>query len=229
MAQPNNGTIILTGAKGYIGSHLLERLSKDVNCIDLKDGLDASDEKSYPKEKQDIIVHLAAHLQPEDDSDIKLHRTVLEMAKRWNAHVIYASSAAIYEPNTLYAIQKLYGEVLFKDYGILRFFNVYGDGGHGIVDIIKNHTNETIQVNGNGEQTRDYVHVEDVVSAIKKAIDIKWTGTAEIGTGIETSVNELMEMSETLDFEYVNKDPGILKSVAKLNPLFPWKHTLGLK
>ncbi|MFA7663042.1 MAG: SDR family oxidoreductase [Patescibacteria group bacterium] len=224
MANALGQNILITGNRGYIGSKLALNLQAD--GMDLKDGIDASDKKNY-KKKYDIIVHLAAHLKPINDDDIKLHRTVAEIAKETNAHVIYASSASIYQPDNLYAMQKLYGEMLFSQYGILRFFNVY-DGGNGIVDIVRNNR-EKVKINGNGEQTRDFVHVGDVVRAIEKAVEIKWTGIAEIGTGKAISINELLHLLGCWNYEYVNNSPGILHSEAKLNPLFPWKpqHILG--
>lgn len=219
MATTKQQNILITGNKGFIGSKLSLKLEAD--GMDLKDGLDASDKNNY-KQKYDIIVHLAANLRPTNDADIKLHRTVSEVAKETGAHVIYASSASVYQPDNLYALQKLFGEILFKDYGILRFFNVY-DGGTGIVDIVRNHQHSKIEINGNGEQTRDFVHVGDVVNAIVKAVEIKWIGTAEIGTGKAISINELLRLYGIWNYEYVYKSPGILHSQAKLNPKFPWR------
>jgi UDP-glucose 4-epimerase len=47
-------------------------------------------------------------------------------------------------------------------------------------------------VNGDGEQTRDYVYVGDVADAVARAVaSPEATGIANIGTGAETSVNEL--------------------------------------
>ena len=46
---------------------------------------------------------------------------------------------------------------------------------------------------GDGKQTRDYIYVGDVVSAMLAAADAKTTGPVNIGTGIETDVLELVE------------------------------------
>jgi UDP-glucose 4-epimerase len=47
-------------------------------------------------------------------------------------------------------------------------------------------------VNGDGEQTRDYVYVGDVADAVARAVEaVDVTGIANIGTGAETTVNEL--------------------------------------
>ena len=48
-----------------------------------------------------------------------------------------------------------------------------------------------IEVWGDGEQTRDYIYVKDVVSALTKASKIEQNHFLNIGTGVETSVNDL--------------------------------------
>ena len=81
----------------------------------------------------------------------------------------------------------------------LRYANVYGprqdpEGEAGVVAIFCHRllTGQTPIINGDGEQTRDYVYVEDVAAANLRALacaDV--TGCVNIGTGVETSVNEL--------------------------------------
>ena len=80
----------------------------------------------------------------------------------------------------------------------LRYANVYGPrqnahGEAGVVAIFarKMLRGEDVTINGNGEQTRDYVYVADVVAANCAAIERSLTGAYNVGTGIETSVNEL--------------------------------------
>src|SRR5438067_4558702 len=80
----------------------------------------------------------------------------------------------------------------------LRYGNVYGprqrkDGEAGVVAIFAGAMLEgqQPQINGSGEQTRDYVFVEDVVRANMAATDLDITGPYNVGTGIETSVNAL--------------------------------------
>src|SRR3990170_8218201 len=54
--------------------------------------------------------------------------------------------------------------------------------------------NDQPLINGNGMQTRDYVYVEDVVNAVMLAIENNVNDTFNVGTGIETSVNELFRL-----------------------------------
>jgi UDP-glucose 4-epimerase len=80
----------------------------------------------------------------------------------------------------------------------LRYANVYGprqrkDGEAGVVAIFAGALLEGQQarINGTGEQTRDYVFVEDVVRANMAASEMETDGVYNVGTGVETSVNEL--------------------------------------
>lgn len=208
----------ISGNEGFIASHFLKRRSADGH--DLKSGR-SSNLLRHTDKIYDVVYHIAAHLSPTDDSDIQMHRTVLEYCKKTGAYLVYASSAAVYNPTTLYAVQKLYGEALFSDipHTTLRFFNVYGDGGHGIVDKIKN--GESILINGSGHQRRDYIHVSDVVDAIITAGENKIEGTFDVGTGETHTVNDLIELSGK-SYEHINKDPGVPYSKANRMNAFPW-------
>lgn len=112
-------------------------------------------------------------------------------------------------PNPLspYGIAKLtierYGEFYRREYGLpfvaLRFANVYGPrqnakGEAGVVAIFTTRmlANEAVSINSDGKQTRDFVFVEDVVDAVLRvAKDHDLKGPYHVGTGKETSVNEL--------------------------------------
>lgn len=80
----------------------------------------------------------------------------------------------------------------------LRYGNVYGprqrkDGEAGVIAIFAGALldGQTPRINGTGEQTRDYVFVEDVVRANMAASELDLDGIYNVGTGIETSVNTL--------------------------------------
>jgi UDP-glucose 4-epimerase len=82
----------------------------------------------------------------------------------------------------------------------LRYANVYGPrqnphGEAGVVAIFgsKILRGEPAVINGNGEQTRDFVFVGDVVRANVAALQHDLVGAYNVGTGIETSVNDLYE------------------------------------
>jgi UDP-glucose 4-epimerase len=87
----------------------------------------------------------------------------------------------------------------------LRLANVYGprqdpQGEAGVVAIFCNKllNNEQPVINGTGEQTRDYVFVGDVAEALLLAANTPKTGMFNVGTGKETSVNQLFEMLKNI-------------------------------
>lgn len=94
----------------------------------------------------------------------------------------------------LYFYKNEYG----LNYTILRYANVYGPrqnpfGEAGVVAIFATRLlkNENPVINGEGKQTRDYVFVEDVVKANVLTHTSEGSDIFNVGTGIETSVNEL--------------------------------------
>jgi UDP-glucose 4-epimerase len=172
---------------------------------------------------------------------------VLENSKKYKIKkIIFASSAGVYgeakilptsedypvNPDSPYRIAKLTVENYLKFYkenfGLkfisLRFSNVYGPrqdpkGEAGVVAIFidKLLRGERPTIFGDGNQTRDFIFVEDVVSACLKAMEYK--GKKEIfniGTGIETSINELYKIISKLlkakiKPKYAPEKPGDLK------------------
>ena len=86
------------------------------------------------------------------------------------------------------------------DYVNLRYANIYGprqnpEGEAGVIAIFttKMLKNEAAFVNGDGKQTRDYTFVGDVVKANVLALDFHGSDSFNVGTGIETNVNQLFQ------------------------------------
>lgn len=113
------------------------------------------------------------------------------------------------QPLSPYGISKLavekylyfYKEVHGLRYTILRYANIYGPrqnplGEAGVVCIFldKILAGEQPIINGSGEQTRDYVYVKDVVKANLLTLNEEESEIYNVGTGIETSVNELFRL-----------------------------------
>ncbi len=111
------------------------------------------------------------------------------------------------EPESPYGVAKKRLNELIKimtknsnlKYSILNLSNVYGPrqdphGEAGVVSIFANKylNDEEPVIFGDGEQTRDYIYVKDVVSALIKASKIDENHFLNIGTGVETSVNDLV-------------------------------------
>lgn len=146
---------------------------------------------------------------------------LLDAAKSINVQkIIFASSTAIYghptnlplkensikNPISIYGMAKLSAEFLFKyffnqyklPYVSLRYANVYGErqnstaeGGVIAIFINKMLNNQTIQIFGDGKQTRDFIYISDVIDANIAALNNRIIGELNVGTGIQTSVNNL--------------------------------------
>jgi UDP-glucose 4-epimerase len=91
---------------------------------------------------------------------------------------------------------------------VLRYANVYGPGQNGlgeagVVAIFSEAIlgGRTPKIRGDGEQTRDYVFVGDVVETAARALATGRDGTWNVGTGVESSVNRLFELLAT-SFDY---------------------------
>ena len=113
-------------------------------------------------------------------------------------------------PVSPYGVSKLAGERYLHYYSVefglpyvaLRYANVYGPrqdphGEAGVVAIFCGNLvrGRTSTINGGGEQTRDYVYVEDVARANVLALENEVpSGAYNIGTGVETSVNRLYHL-----------------------------------
>ena len=116
-------------------------------------------------------------------------------------------------PLSPYGISKLCGEHYLSYFqrisGIqvvsLRYANVYGprqdpEGEAGVIAIFiqKMLNNEQPIINGNGRQTRDFVFVDDVAEANLAAMGQDSHGVYNVGTGTETSINELFRLLASL-------------------------------
>ncbi len=110
------------------------------------------------------------------------------------------------KPSSPYGLSKLTVEGYLRFYQeqhglnstVLRYGNVFGPrqnprGEAGVIAIFCDRLlkGQTPVINGDGEQTRDYVFVGDVVRANLNAIEQNSSGIFNVGTGLETTVNEL--------------------------------------
>lgn len=108
-------------------------------------------------------------------------------------------------PLSPYGASKLYGEGITAAAGVygvvgisLRFANVYGPSSGHKKSVISLFIRQALSgkpfvIYGDGKQTRDFLYVEDVCIAIEKALRANKAGVYHLGTGEETSVNELAD------------------------------------
>lgn len=159
---------------------------------------------------------------------------VLENCRKFKVRkLVYSSSAAVYgfpkynpineghstDPISFYGISKLVPEFYIKNYSalfnleftILRYSNVYGPrqdflGEGGVVSIFLNNIlrSKPINVFGNGEQSRDFIYVLDVVSANIIAATTDINGIFNISTNNSVTINKLMETLERVSGTSIN-------------------------
>jgi UDP-glucose 4-epimerase len=246
---------LITGAAGFLGSGLANRLAAEGHTVLGVDDLSTGDPKVLSSDVQftrgdvndrpklwtlmqgvDCVYHLAARvivpesvLYPREYNQVNVGGTVTLMEAMRDVgvrRVVFISSGTVYgnqsvqpvkenaipNPRSPYAVSKLAAEYYTKSIGALwgietvclRVFNAYGPGQHHppvhtpvIPGFLRQAwENGTIVIHGNGEQTRDYVYVDDVVNAMAAASvapDVN-NMTINVGSGSEVSVRDLAKM-----------------------------------
>lgn len=190
---------------------------------------------------------------------------VLRMCEQHQVQkLVYASSAAVYgnpeylsidekhplNPESCYGVSKSVPESYIRmfaslhglKYTILRLANVYGPrqnshGEAGVVSVFLDRIKQgkELVIYGDGEQTRDFVYVEDVAKAFVEAVRMERTGSNEvlnISSSIPTSIHAMIHMIRDIvgqDFQITYADPrpgDILHSYLnnkKAQELLSWK------
>jgi UDP-glucose 4-epimerase len=244
---------LITGAAGFLGSALANRLAAEGNDVVGLDDLSTGDPKKLseqvkfvlgdvndrPKlwtllQEVDCVYHMAARvsvsesvLYPREYNQVNVGGTVtlMEAMRDMGVHrVVFASSGTVYgnqpvqpvnekavpNPRSPYAVSKLAAEYYIKTIGALwgieavclRIFNAYGPGQHvppvhtpvipGFLNQARQ--NGTLVVYGDGNQTRDFVFLDDVIDAMVAAATAPDVNQSilNIGSGAETSISELV-------------------------------------
>ena len=237
---------LVTGGAGFIGSNLaleLEKQGHEVVVVDNmltgnRDNLNGFNGKFIEADISgnnfningsfDAIFHEAAITDPRYPNDRETYnknvqgfRNIIEIAKKNNAKLVYASTASLYgngkvpmqedqekELLSAYGSSKLemdkIAETLFDKMHIvgLRYFNVFGPR-----EKYKKRAASMIYHFGNqmksgknprifkfGEQKRDHIYVKDAVDATIKALNAKQSCIVNVGTGIATDFNSLIKI-----------------------------------
>ncbi len=159
---------------------------------------------------------------------------------------IYGDTEVIPTPETLltapispYGISKLsiehylhYFQVIHGlPYCAMRYANVYGprQNPHGEAGVISIFTERLLRqeptvIYGDGENTRDYVYVADVVAANLAALASDRIGAYNVGTGVETTVNAIFERINTLTEAGATANHGEAKSGEQRRSCLSWEH-----
>ena len=225
LSELKGKNILVTGGAGFIGSHLVDRLSPE-NKVIVLDDLSSGSLVNLEKNKDqvtfikgdvldralledivaevELVFHLAANVgniksieDPYFDMDVNIRGTINLLEACLNSNIkrlVYSSSGAIFgeakylpideehplNPESPYAVSKLAAEkycfAFHKVHGVpttaLRYFNVYGPRQDtseyaNAISIFLNRIKdgESLTIFGDGKQTRDFVFIEDVVTA----------------------------------------------------------------
>ncbi len=245
---------LVTGAAGFLGSALANRLAREDHEVRGLDDLSAGDPERLnptvlftrgdvsdrPKlwtllQEVDCVYHLAARvsisesiLYPREYNNVNVGGTVSVMEAMRDVgvqRVVFISSGSVYgdhdhqplsendppNPGSPYAVSKLAAEHYVRTIGslwgietvALRVFNAYGPGQplpathppvipHFLRQAVRG---GTLVIHGDGEQTRDFVYLDDVVEAMVAAATAQTVDrqVINIGSGIETSMNDIAQ------------------------------------
>ena len=210
--------------------HLLDIASEEAAALIRRVGFDVV---SHQAAQADVRVSVADPMRDARTNILGLLNVLEAVAESGAGRVVFASSGgvvygeadevptpegALKRPASPYGVAKLAGERYLDYYrqvrGVehvaLRYANVYGPrqdpgGEAGVVAIFGRRLLEgrPLRIFGDGGQTRDYVHVADVVAANLLAAEAKLSSAPgadarayNVGSGIETSVNELADILE---------------------------------
>jgi UDP-glucose 4-epimerase len=224
------------------------------------------DHGSYPSWREveyDVIFHMAAlaRIQPSLKNPYKTlfnnfvsTLNILELARRNSTRFVYAGSSSLHHGlyGSPYAWSKFSGEELCKLYSsvydvetsICRFYNVYGDyqikeGTYAtVLGIFQNQyeNKEPLTIVGDGEQRRDFTHVDDIVDGIVRASEeyFKECEIFELGRGVNFSINEIVDMfGKDCPREYIEQRPGeydvTLADYSHAQDLLNWKPTRNIE
>jgi len=210
--------------------------------------------------KYDVIFHMAAlpRIKPSFENPKEVMETnvngtlnILEYARKYDIPVIYAGSSSIHDGayKNPYTFSKWQGEELCKMYekiydikvSICRFYNVYGDympesGEYRTVlpIFLEQYKNkETFTITGDGNQRRDFTHVDDIIDAMIKIVELREYGNVfELGRGENYSIKEVVKMFPNSRWTYIPEILGEARETlceSKLaKELLDWKPKINL-
>ena len=198
--------ILLTGCDGFIGKHLNTYLSTKYKVI----GLDAKSGNNLLvcdlNYNVDLVIHLAARSGIKDslNNPTDYWKNNVIASKRLfdhfnNTKILYASSSTAHEPfRNPYALSKYAMEQIAPENSLgMRLTTAYGPGARKNMLIPKILRNDLEYINTN--HSRDFIHVNDIVSAIDVLIDshintpYRYNGVIDVGTGITNTLISIID------------------------------------
>ncbi|MEE0025491.1 NAD-dependent epimerase/dehydratase family protein [Methanobrevibacter sp.] len=231
----------------------LTLIEKDLNDADLDDLLTDVDYVFHLAAMASVPLSIENPLECVENNMYATIKLINACKNNNVKKIIFSSSSSVYGDNTNiplkeseyplpkspYAASKASGELFLKTYyeayGLnyisLRYFNVFGpkqDKNSQYAAVIPNFITALLEgeqpiIYGDGEQTRDFIYIRDVVNANIKAAESDYNGIINVASGEKTTINELYKIiSETLgsDIEpkYLPERKGDIKhSLADVN------------
>lgn len=190
--------ILITGNLGFIGKYLTKALDgNEIIGIDLKDGKNIL-ATEFPK--VDLVYHLAAQSKvtdsldnPRNDAINNILGTIMVAKAYPNTRIIYsASGGTSLDIKSPYGLSKHtageYIKLICRDYVICNLPNVFSkDDGRVLTTWLNS---DKITIYGDGSQTRDFVHIDDIIDGLIKAQEWK-TGEYYLGSNNGTKLIDI--------------------------------------
>ena len=213
--------ILITGHKGFIGSHVFEHLKSEGHEVR---GLDKPDDirdfirfLACDSIRYDVIIHLAAFAALRDsivnpdkfwENNVIKSQPIFDYCRRNNVRILYASSAGAHGWwQNPYAITKKVNEIQAPPNSVgMRFFNVWAEEGSRkdmLYRMLQEDTAKYIT-----RHKRDWIHVKDIATAISCLLPDVFRGVLDIGTGKNYSVLELAKKLGKGDLPIKEETPG---------------------
>ena len=190
---------LVTGHHGFIGSHVYEHLLSYGHEVD---GYDRPHDLGNFKtnKKYDVVIHLAANAAIREavtnpdlfwENNVLKSQPIFDYCRDNNVRCLYASSASVYEWwINAYAISKKVNEIQAPPNSVgMRFFNVWAEKvsrSDMLYRMLEQKTATYLT-----RHKRDWIHVNDIVTAIATLIPSSYTGVLDVGTGNPVSVIDL--------------------------------------
>lgn len=217
--------IAVTGAHGFIGTHFIASLPRNVYTVRLFDQVrhDLLKPDSLMEFLTGVqaIVHLAGVNRGAQSDFLRVNTAgtagLIQAAKTYcpTARIIFASSFQVYLPHLPYGLSKAIAEEILRIYVrhnsasavILRMSNVYGPGAKPnynsviatFVDALAHE--RPLRIDGDGSQKRDYIYITDVAHAISRALEGQLSEqltTVDICSGETHSIAEIVALLKKL-------------------------------
>ena len=195
--------VLITGHKGFIGSHLVSYLTGkgyDIIGVDRVEGKEVSALTENDLAGVDCVIHLAAQTSVWNDDykaiiedNILAFMHIFDLCRKLGKKFIYASSSCSVNVTSPYGFSKMFDDMYAKDYGVgLRFHNVYGKNSRKDTLLGICLKNDEITLYNNGLNYRHFTYVGDVCECVERVMNLP-DGLYNVVNPIENSVAEFVD------------------------------------